>query len=140
MSIFRANFQRTGVYPSKSIKHKPSLEWKFKTQGAVEASPIVYKNSVFWGSLDSTIYSVDLTNGHEKWRFITSDWGVNSSPAIVENIVYVGSKDSYLYAFDKDTGREMWKFKTDGWIFSSPTISNERIYFGSEDGYLYALK
>src|SRR5687767_10691564 len=49
----------------------PAIHWKFKTNKPLFSSPIISENVVFVGSLDSTLYAVDLATGKGKWKFKT---------------------------------------------------------------------
>jgi outer membrane protein assembly factor BamB len=61
--------------------------WRFETRAVVFSSPAIADGTVYVGSLDSTVYAIDVSGGWQKWKFRTLDWGVNSSPAIVFNTV-----------------------------------------------------
>ena len=54
---------------------------------------------VYFGSIDSYLYALDIKTGKEKWKFKTGDW-ISSSPAVANGIVYFGSSDGYLYAVE----------------------------------------
>jgi outer membrane protein assembly factor BamB len=110
------------------------------------SSPTVWKGSVYFGSGDGNIYSLDAVTGALRWKFKTGDV-VHASPAIVDGKVYVGSWDSYFYALDATTGAEIWRFKTGEdpdihnqvGIQSSATVANGTVYFGCRDSKFYAL-
>ncbi len=111
------------------------LRWKFQTAGehrftathlhgaqpAAESmpdpfdvylsSPLVAQNSVFFGSGDGNIYSLDAATGKLNWKFHTGDV-VHASPVIWAGKLYIGSWDSCLYALDAAAGRQLWRFKT----------------------------
>ena len=110
------------------------------------SSPTVWKGSVYFGSGDGNIYSLDAVTGALRWKFKTGDV-VHASPAIVDGKLYVGSWDSYFYALDATTGAEIWRFKTGEdpdihnqvGIQSSATVANGTVYFGCRDSKFYAL-
>ena len=52
------------------------------------SSPAVSNGSVFVGSGDGNIYSVDARTGKLKWKFTTGGV-VHSSPAVANNTVYI---------------------------------------------------
>ena len=146
------------------------LRWKFKTGGehrftaahlhgsqpAAESmpdpfdvflsSPLVWRGSVYFGSSDGNIYSLDATSGKPRWKFHTGDV-VHASPLISGGVLYIGSWDSYFYALDAATGGEKWRFKTGEdpsthnqvGIQSSAAVAHGIVYFGCRDSNFYAL-
>ena len=146
------------------------LRWKFKTGGehrftakhihgsqpasesmpdpfdAFLSSPLVWRDSVYFGSSDGNVYSLDASSGALRWKFHTGDV-VHASPFISKGVLYIGSWDSYFYALDAATGAEKWRFKTGEdpdthnqvGIQSSATVADGIVYFGCRDSNLYAL-
>jgi len=146
------------------------LKWKFQTSGekrfaarhihgiepAAEtmpdpfdfylSSPAVWSGSVYFGSGDGNVYSLDANSGTLKWKFQTGNV-VHASPAIADGILFIGSWDSYFYALDASTGKEKWRFKTgeDHEIYnqvgiqSSAAVMDGVVYFGCRDSNFYAL-
>jgi outer membrane protein assembly factor BamB len=110
------------------------------------SSPVVWKGSVYFGSGDGNIYSLNAVSGALNWKFKTGDV-VHASPAIADGTVFVGSWDSYFYALDASTGKEKWRFKTGEdpdthnqvGIQSSAAVADGMVYFGCRDSHLYAL-
>lgn len=110
------------------------------------SSPAVFRNRVYFGSGDGSVYALDAQTGVLQWKFPTGDI-VHASPAVANNTVYIGSWDSYLYALDADTGQEKWRFKggEDSFIHnqqgfqSSPAVADGTVYVGCRDGHVYAI-
>jgi eukaryotic-like serine/threonine-protein kinase len=110
------------------------------------SSPAVWNDSVYFGSGDGNVYSLDANSGAQRWKFRTGDV-VHASPAIADGRLYIGSWDSYFYALDAETGKELWRFKTGEdddihnqvGIQSSATVVNGLVYFGCRDSKFYAL-
>ena len=147
-----------------------TLKWKFKTAGehrfsaahlhgmdpAAEvmpdpfdfylSSPAVSNGSVYFGSGDGNVYSLDAQTGALKWKFHTVNV-VHAAPAISDGVVFIGSWDSYFYALDAATGKEKWKFKTgedsdthnQQGIQSSAAVGDGIVYFGCRDSNFYAV-
>jgi outer membrane protein assembly factor BamB len=67
-------------------------------------SPVIIENDemMFFGSLDSHIYGLDISNGKQLWKFPTMNI-IDSSPCISSNMLFVGSRDGLLYAFGLQT-------------------------------------
>ncbi len=147
-----------------------AMQWKFATEGERRfearglhgmqpkqqtvadpfdvflSSPVVGGGSVYFGSGDGHVYSLDGASGALNWKFRTGNV-VHASPAYSDGVVYVGSWDSYLYAIDAKTGAEKWRFHggEDPAIHnqvgfqSSPAVVDGVIYTGCRDSKLYAI-
>jgi len=110
------------------------------------SSPVVAGGSVFFGSGDGNVYSLDAASGALNWKFETGDV-VHASPAFADGVVYFGSWDSYFYAVDARTGAQKWRFHggEDSLIHnqvgfqSSPAVANGVVYTGCRDSKLYAI-
>jgi outer membrane protein assembly factor BamB len=71
--------------------------WKYETEGQVTSSPVCVHGVVYFGSVDSYLYSLDAETGELRWRFKTGG-PVPSSPTVVGDVVYIGSTDRRVYA------------------------------------------
>lgn len=98
-------------------------------------------NTIYLGSYDKTLYSLDASNGNIEWTYRTGG-AIVSSPTISadDSVVYVGSYDMKLYAVSA-AGKLMWSFKARQPILSSPALSTDgtSVYFGCYDRHLYAV-
>lgn len=112
--------------------------WRFRTNGPVISSPVLYEDLLFFGSADGNLYAINARNSREKWKFST-DKPIVGSAVIHQDAVYVGSTDEYLYCIDAKSGKERWKFKTNGPITSTPFVAGDILLVGSMDKTLYAL-
>lgn len=143
---FGRTADRKNFTSSKQVADKPSVKWKFKTNGKVFASPILVNNLVLTGSCDSTLYALDKKSGSLAWKF-RAGGEIRSSVASSGNKLFFISTDGIFYALDAGTGKQVWTFQTAGeqfydtWDYyqSSPAVSNGAVYFGCGDGYIYAL-
>lgn len=148
--LFAQQFCRTpdrqNFTSSKQTPDNPTIKWKFKTNGQVYSSPVVYKNMLITGSCDSNLYALNKTDGAVVWKFKTGG-EVRSSVAIDNGTVFFISTDGIFYALDVQSGKQKWTYKTagekvyDAWDYyqSSPAINNGMVYFGCGDGFVYAL-
>jgi outer membrane protein assembly factor BamB len=59
--------------------------------------PAIWGESLYFGSTDGNVYSVEIKRGKLRWQFKTRGM-VLSSPVVDNGIVYIGSTDHYLYA------------------------------------------
>jgi len=56
---------------------------------------------MFFGSLDSHIYGIDINIGKQTWEFPTMNM-LDASPAITSNMMLIGSRDGLLYIFGSE--------------------------------------
>lgn len=81
--------------------------WGFETDGSVTSSPTVVDDTVYIGSNDGNLYSMDAPTGERYAVFETKD-GVKSSPTVIDDTVFVGSADGNLYA--GAAGQKEWEW------------------------------
>jgi eukaryotic-like serine/threonine-protein kinase len=120
--------------------------WTFETGGPIYSSPTLHGNSIYLGSGDGHLYSVEMETGIEQWRFETGG-AVDSAPAVADGMVYAVSRDGSLHAVAADDGTLRWSFETGGermldfWdhYLSDPLVHGDLVVFGSGDGAIYAL-
>ncbi|NIO23279.1 MAG: PQQ-binding-like beta-propeller repeat protein [Candidatus Aenigmarchaeota archaeon] len=115
--------------------------WRFKTGGNIftQNEFCVHEGVVYFGSDDSNIYGVRLSDGRETFRFKTGGY-VDAVPIIRKGILYCISDENKFYAIELQNGRVVWTFKTgSGRGGSKPNIFGDRIVFGAADGNLYCL-
>jgi outer membrane protein assembly factor BamB len=118
--------------------------WQFTTQGSVHSSPTLSPDgeSIFVGSFDKRLYSINAGSGALRWSFSTSGV-VFSKPAVSPDgaTVFVGSGDYNLYALNAASGAKRWSFTTRDLVYSSPVLSPDgaTVFVGSTDYNLYAI-
>jgi outer membrane protein assembly factor BamB len=123
-----------------------SVCWKYATGSAVYSSAAISGNSVFLGSGDMNLYSLNKTTGALQWKFETKG-AVQSTPAVSAGKVFVASGDGNIYAVNENNGKRAWSFKTGGeqrydlwdYYISSPMVVGAMVYVGSGDSCVYAL-
>jgi outer membrane protein assembly factor BamB len=117
------------------------LKWKFKANGSIHSSPVLYKNSLYIGSWDANLYALDVETGKERWRFETGRKsgfaGIQSTVAVANDMVYFGARDPFFFAINAETGKLVWKYNAaSSWIISSAVVVNNVVYVGTSDSYL----
>lgn len=123
---------------------KPSTEYMEDLWDVFLSSPIVERNTVYFGSSDTHLYALDAKTGSMKWKFKTNGV-IHSTPLLYNGTIYFGSWDAWFYAVDADKGTEKWKFKTGdsqemmSGILASAVAFEGAVYFGARDAHLYAI-
>lgn len=154
-TMFRGDAANTGVARA-DLPEKLRLRWKFDTLEArtatssptsstskpvaepIESTAAIVDGVVYFGSDDSHVYALALSDGKEKWRFKARE-SVRSSPSIVENTLFVGDDAGSVYALDVSDGRKRWEFQTQDEIIASPVPFEDKLLIASYDGALYAI-
>jgi eukaryotic-like serine/threonine-protein kinase len=146
----RPSSSKNTTVRSDDFENLPNLQWKFTTRAPIFSTPVIVDDVVYVGSLDSTLYAVEMSSGKVKWKFKTGG-EIRSTVCSSDEHLFVYSGDATLYSIHRSSGKLLWTFKTKGGILgdrrydfadyyqSSPVISNSRIFFGAGDGRVYAL-
>ena len=74
-----------------------------ETEDKIWSSPSLseYDDIMFFGSLVSHIYGIDINTGRQTWKFPMMNM-LDSSEALASNIMLIGSRDGLLYIFGSD--------------------------------------
>lgn len=112
--------------------------WTFECEDEIRSSPLYENGSIYIGSYDNNVYSINAANGEFQWKFAT-EGGVACRPTVQDGMVYVGSEDHNVYAISARTGKIAWNYATEGPIHSSPKVAEGHVFIGSDDGFLYAI-
>src|SRR5918993_3637790 len=99
----------------KDFQTLPNLQWKFPTQAPIISTPVVGEDIVYVGSLDSTLYALELNSGKLKWKFKTGG-EIRSTVCLNGDQLLLYSGDATLYSIHRLTGKVLWTFKTKGGI------------------------
>ncbi|HYK88589.1 MAG TPA: PQQ-binding-like beta-propeller repeat protein [Acidobacteriota bacterium] len=136
--MFRGSSALWGISQTvlpKSLK----LRWSFQAKDSIESSAAIVDGSVYVGSMEGALYSIELASGRVRWRYQTSAPVEESSPCVHDGEIYIGDLDGVLHAVDAASGKARWIFKAQDEIKSSPNWFGNRVYFGSYDQCLYCL-
>ncbi|MEF8827255.1 MAG: PQQ-binding-like beta-propeller repeat protein [Halapricum sp.] len=79
--------------------------WSYETGRSVGTSPAVVGETVYVGSMDSTLYALDRVEGTEQWSLGSIDL-MFSSPVVANGAVYIGSVNGHMYALDADSASD----------------------------------
>lgn len=121
------------------------VKWKFKTSGKILASATIDSEIIYFGSMDSVFYALDIKSGETVWEFNTQS-AIQSIPLVYGDLVYIKSKGDVL-ALAKDSGELLWSYQIkndtldtqlDLWDYhsGSPAVFDSKIYFGLSNGEL----
>jgi len=135
--IYRGDPQLTGVI-SGNFPDQPDLLWTFQAKDEITSAAAIVGDYVYFGSIDSTLYALDLNTGKLKWRYRATD-AIMSSPSVYKNNIYFGDETGIFHAVNRITGKSEWTFQTDSEIISSANFYQDRVVFGSYDQFLYCL-
>jgi eukaryotic-like serine/threonine-protein kinase len=145
LSIIAFLFVLAGV--KNIVANNNMIVWKFPTGKTVYASPLIYNDVVYIGSLDSNFYAIDSKTGIEKWHYKT-DNAIFSTATIYQDALCFESGDQ-LYSLNLN-GELMWKFlmyagpianQYDEWDYfhSSPQLVDSIAYIGTETGLVFGI-
>jgi len=117
------------------------------TNRALESTPIVVDDVMFFTTSWSRVYAVSAVNGEEIWSYdpqVPREWGrraccdvVNRGVAVYKGKVYVASLDGRLIALNAGTGEEVWEVDTITdrtrfyTITGAPRVANGKVFIGN---------
>ena len=129
--------------------------WRFYTDGPVRLAPVAWDNSVFIGSDDGCLYSVEAQTGKLQWKFravpsnrlilgnrrLTSVWPVRGGPVIENDTIYFAAgvwpfEGVFIYALDTKTGATKWVNDRLGFIYGQHPHAAEAFGGVTPQGYL----
>jgi eukaryotic-like serine/threonine-protein kinase len=142
--VFRGNLQRTGYYGPNVQEVLSGTVLRFQVPeypkySVAACSPAILDGVVYFASLDSNYYAVEIAGGTELWRLKMTKGIFGGSPEIEGDLVYLPGPDSLLRGVDRQTGEVKQQFAARD-IVGGPAILDGRVYFGSQDKYLYAYE
>lgn len=124
------------------LKKKNDLNaawWGITEGGSIETRPVLYNDTIIFGSANHNIYAVEINALNERWKLKTGSFILSSSPVIYGNSVIIGSYDKNVYCVDAKNGELKWKFKTQGEIASPGVVHDGLFFITGRDMMLYAL-
>jgi eukaryotic-like serine/threonine-protein kinase len=165
--MFRANFQRTGVYQTQSVRQLRGLKWKFKPNinsllFDKDCHILADNEIVCLNNYKGNLYACNAQTGQQKWIYQSGTEAELLSSAITDRVIYIRTRqidsltlnnpilNDYLIALELQSGQQKWQFKLSqqppfslslNFVLSSssPVVVKEVVYIGSYDGHLYAL-
>ncbi len=107
-----------GKFRAFAIK-SGKLLWSFdEVKGYVSAKPLLYENTLYFGSWGNGFYALDPATGALKWEWSNGASSRMLSPAACYPVgangrVFIVAPDRYMTALDAYNGTEIWRKKID---------------------------
>jgi len=101
----------------------------FKCEFGILSTPYVYKNVVYFTSMDKRVRAIDLKTFELLFENRLDDTRIFSSPIIIKDKLYVGTNGGRLHELDLKTGTSL------GYFQAAERITNNVIYDQAENAY-----
>lgn len=118
--------------------------WRFDAPAAflspptLSPGPAVAGGGVYVVDYLGTVYALDPTNGHDRWRVPTEARSATEPVVVADGLVHVASGNA-LYTIDAVPGSARYRFSAGSEIVGRPVATEGRVHFGSGDNCLYTL-
>lgn len=138
-SIFRGNISRTGDFSfTKQPPSNLSLKWKFKSEYAMNCTPIIYKGTIFYGDADGHVYALDEKSGALKWKMNFST-AIDYALMTHDNYLYFSERNGEVYCCDITEGAIIWKKFFEKQICTDLIVYDEKLIVCDYAGNIQAL-
>jgi outer membrane protein assembly factor BamB len=122
------------------------MVWSRPIAAGSESSPIVHRNTVYFGDQGGILRAMNVSNGHQYWTYHAGG-PIKGGPALVGGVLYFGDYTGHVYAINARSGHPMWVVGTNGahfgfgsgQFYSSPAVAYGRVYMGNTDGRVYSF-
>ncbi len=143
-----------------TVPRHPRLLWRFqtktKTEGPYErrgdpsltagvgwqglgwtGQPCILDGRVYFGSVDSSVYCLDLATGRENWHY-GAHHNVKGSISVLDGAIYHGGRDNKVRRYSL-RGEMVWETRIGQDTDSNPILVEGKLIIGGEDDSVYAL-
>lgn len=110
-----------------------------KVPGMEYVSPVLYENSLVFGSDRYGLISLYPKILREKWKSPISN-GVVSPIEVNANRAFFTGGDGNLHAISLDTGKEIWNYPLRNPVSSKPTVDGSDLFIVTSDDALASLE
>jgi alcohol dehydrogenase (cytochrome c) len=137
----------SGITPGNVSQLRMLWSYQFESTGAIEATPLVVGDVMFYSLPPATVVALDAKSGKAIWtytRTIPADLPlccglVNRGLAMFGDTLFLGTLNGYLVAINARTGRPMWeKLVADpeaGYTLTgAPLIAGQLVVVGTAGG------
>ncbi len=122
-----------------------SVEWKVKTSGWIDASPLLWEKMCIVGGSDGHIYVLDTRNGTQL-TLLTAGYQLSSPAALRNGTIISGMGPPFKQCAIFNPGSPRWDEARAAWSipflqmsYSSPSLWGNIISIGASDGRLYTI-
>ncbi len=110
-----------------------------KVPGMEYSSPVLFENSLVFGSNRFGLISLYPKILKEKWKFPVSN-GVVSPIEISANRAYFTGGDGNLHSVSLENGKEIWNYSLRNPVSSKPTVQGEDLFIVTSDDSLVSIE
>lgn len=103
-----------------------NVVWRFKTQGAVWSSPVLYEGILYLGDLQGTEYALDAATGTQKWKLDQLGSAIIASSTVTPDSIFVVTEDGNLVSINFD-GQRQWTKTINGKLYTAPVIAGDKV-------------
>lgn len=118
--------------------------WEFRAGGGFAAAPLLRDGVVYAGSLDGTLYALDLGSGKQRWRYAAGE-EIGAAPLWSDGLLVLATFQDSVIAVDARSGAWKWHHRRDqreGFTIrgcARPVLVGGLLVAGYSDGYVAAL-
>src|SRR4030095_272386 len=107
--------------------------WEKNMHTKISGGSSIYLNEyVIFAGVDGNVYSLNKTDGEEKWKF-TTNGTITSTPVISGKYVYCTSYDAFLYCLDAITGKMLWSQRLENKSKTTPVIWKNYLFVAADN-------
>ncbi len=115
-----------------------SVTWRFQAAREISSPPLVTDESLNFGSLDGSMYSITKDRRVLRYQFET-DAPIVAGMALLGETQFFASEDLTFYAINPANGQVYWEFVTGLPIRKAPIALGSTVYINPDRGGFYAL-
>ena len=119
----RANFARTGVYPTQGVSELTGVKWQFQGEASSDglSRPCVTRQGLVCCCSQSAVYVLDKDSGRVIWKRP----GMARWPLLLaENILFIERDGGRMNAVDLFSGENLWHIEC-GPVLQWPTLCDD---------------
>ena len=134
---------------NKGSVERLGLEFEFDlyTNGALEATPLMVDNTLYFTTTFSVLHAVNATTGERVWTYdpqVPRDFNrraccgpISRGAAVYEGNVYLATLDGRLVAVNAETGERVWEVNTvidperNYSITGAPRVARGKVFIGN---------
>lgn len=86
--------------------------WEYRTAGGFAAAPLIQGGTVYGGSLDGSVFALDLASGKPRWRIDLGE-ELGAAPLLVKGLLVLATLQDAVVALDAASGARKWHHRRD---------------------------